>query len=316
MITLLTSRWKAGKTTLLSILLARLTGGETLAGSSVTPGRAIVLTEEPPTLWEKRHNKLRFGPGIRWSFRPFLGRPRLEQWLGLIEELSVAKCDLIVFDPLSMFLPGAIENQATALLDALEPLRRLTDAGAAVLLVHHPRKGVTGSELSPRGSGALTGFADILVDLDRPLDPHFSDRVRRLSVSSRLDCSFRRIIELNPDGRDYVVLPTPPERDGFEAGWPALKITLEDCPHRLTRNGILNQWPTDYDKPSKATLVRWLEQAIKNGLVERHGIGRNHDPYKYWLKGRREIYEELRPLEPLHYGYMSKEERRRMQQSN
>jgi hypothetical protein len=50
--------------------------------------------------------------------------------------------------------------------------------------------------LSPRGTGALTGFADILIDMDRPLDPELSDRVRRLTVASRLRGSFRRCARL------------------------------------------------------------------------------------------------------------------------
>jgi hypothetical protein len=39
-VTLLVGQWKAGKTTLLSVLLARLGAGGTLAGRAVRPGRA------------------------------------------------------------------------------------------------------------------------------------------------------------------------------------------------------------------------------------------------------------------------------------
>ena len=109
-----------------------------------------------------------------------------------------------------MFLPGNVENSPAALLDVLEPLHRLTDAGSAVLLVHHPKKGPSSQEMSPRGSGALTGFADILIDLERTTHPQHSDRVRRLSVASRLGGSFRKHLELTPDGCDYLVLPNPP----------------------------------------------------------------------------------------------------------
>ena len=42
-ITLLTSLWKAGKSTLIAVLLARLKTGGTLAGLAVGPGRAVVL---------------------------------------------------------------------------------------------------------------------------------------------------------------------------------------------------------------------------------------------------------------------------------
>src|SRR5262245_33664944 len=57
-ITLLTSQWKAGKTTLISVLLDRLKTGGTLAGLAVAPGRAVVVSEESPAHWYRRSKKL------------------------------------------------------------------------------------------------------------------------------------------------------------------------------------------------------------------------------------------------------------------
>src|SRR5262245_4077159 len=45
-ITLLTGQWKVGKTSLLAALPARMGEGGTLAGRTVTAGRAVVVTEE------------------------------------------------------------------------------------------------------------------------------------------------------------------------------------------------------------------------------------------------------------------------------
>ena len=42
-----------------------------------------------------------------------------------------------------------------------------------------------------------------------------------------------------------------------------MKIAFEDSPYRLSRKGILESWPVDYDKASKPTLIRWLERALK-----------------------------------------------------
>jgi hypothetical protein len=47
----------------------------------------------------------------------------------------------------------------------------------------------------PGCHGALAGFANILIDLERSLDPEHSDRVRRLTVTSRLRSTFRRHVE-------------------------------------------------------------------------------------------------------------------------
>jgi hypothetical protein len=45
-LTLLTSLWKSGKTTLLALLLSRLKDGGELFGLSVHPARTLVLSEE------------------------------------------------------------------------------------------------------------------------------------------------------------------------------------------------------------------------------------------------------------------------------
>src|SRR5439155_2254194 len=63
-VTLLTSRWKAGKTTLLSLLLARMGAGGELAGRRVAAGRAVVVSEESLNMWAHRGTKLNFGDHI------------------------------------------------------------------------------------------------------------------------------------------------------------------------------------------------------------------------------------------------------------
>ena len=74
-ITLLTSQWKSGKTTLIAVLLSRLKAGGQLAGLPVLPGRAVVVSEEGPLHWYRRSQKLLFGNHLSWLCRPFRGRP-------------------------------------------------------------------------------------------------------------------------------------------------------------------------------------------------------------------------------------------------
>jgi hypothetical protein len=51
--TLLTGHGKLnGKTTLLSILLSRRARGGQLAGLAVNPGKTIIVSEEPRSLWD------------------------------------------------------------------------------------------------------------------------------------------------------------------------------------------------------------------------------------------------------------------------
>src|SRR5439155_18267991 len=79
-VTLLTSQWKAGKTTLVSILLARMAAGGELAGLALAPGKAIVVSEEGPEHWLRRGARLNFGDHVGWFCRPFRGRPRRDEW--------------------------------------------------------------------------------------------------------------------------------------------------------------------------------------------------------------------------------------------
>ncbi len=47
---------------------------------------------------------------------------------------------------------------------ALVPLHAITEAGAAVVIVHHPRKSDGAQGTAARGSGAISGFVDIIAD--------------------------------------------------------------------------------------------------------------------------------------------------------
>src|SRR5262249_37235662 len=53
-LTLMTSAWKSGKTTLLSVLLGSRVAGGSLGGLSVSPGKTLIVSEEPATLWAER----------------------------------------------------------------------------------------------------------------------------------------------------------------------------------------------------------------------------------------------------------------------
>ena len=143
-ITLLTSRWKLGKTTLLAGLLQALGTGTPFLNRPARPARAWIVSEESDSQWGERLRLMPLGPHVELLARPFRGRPAMDEWNFLIDEAVEAavaeKLELVVIDPLASFLPGRCESDAGTLLEALQPLHRLTMAGVAVLLLHHPRK--------------------------------------------------------------------------------------------------------------------------------------------------------------------------------
>ena len=105
-------------------------------------------------------------------FRPFSGRPSTADWnqvlKPIIESHKKTPLDLVVIDPLSNFLSGNSENSILNVLKGLYPFRVLTTWGIGVLLAHHPKKGATASGQAAHGSGAITGFADIVMEMSCP----------------------------------------------------------------------------------------------------------------------------------------------------
>lgn len=298
MIALMTSRWKTGKTTLIAHMLARMETGGMLAGAAVAKGRTAIITEEPMSLWLDRAAKLGFGQSIHWCSRPFHTRPTHEQLEALIERIAECRADLVVIDPLAMILPNNVENSASAILTALEPLRLLTNPGTAVLILHHPRKNRQIAELDPRGSGALCGTADILIELNTPINLPLSPRLRRLRCTSRLQEPVEVLIELAEDARSYNLV-TEPLDDGFKACWNHLRSIFEESSYRLTRKDVYKYWPPDFERPSLSTITRWLNRCLTEKKLIRKGKGTYLDPYQYSLPGFVPLLPDLPPLPPL-----------------
>jgi hypothetical protein len=294
-VTLLVGPWKAGKTTLLSVLFARLAAGGALAGLAVRPGRAVLITEEEEDLWHERAQRLGIGGHVTVLARPFRGRrPTPDQWYQLIDSLVARHesvgFDLVVIDPLADFLPSRTENNAAVVLDMLMPLQELTRRRVGGLILHHPHKGPTIVGQAARGSGALCGSVDILLELEPVNGLADDDRRRRLSAFSRHRSTPRRlVIELTADGTDYVSLGDDLGHE-FNDNWKVLSGVLEDATKKLTRAEILAQWPADFVKPSAVMLWRWLDRAVTDGRVLMEGTGRRNHPFQYWLDGMEQVW--------------------------
>ena len=287
-LTLLTSQWKTGKTTLLAGLLQRLGSGEPFLNRPTRLARAWVLSEESESHWADRLRRMPIGPHAQLISRPFRGRPTPEDWSDLIdravEESAAGRLDLVVVDPLASFLPGRCESDAAMLLEALQPLHRLTAAGMAVLLLHHPRKKKSEVGSSARGSGALLGFVDTSVELSRTgkLEP---DSPRRLLVtqSRRLDGPDRLAYEWDPATGAFAETADPRERQ-FEENWQTVLAILEAHTTALTYKEIAEHWPDDAAKPGMTTLYGWLNLAAARKLVGKRGRGTKSDPWRYCLE--------------------------------
>ena len=292
-ITLLTGMWKAGKTTLLSLLLARRKDGGMLGGLPVKPGKTLIVTEENPQRWAQRARAMNFGGKVCFLARPFLNIPTQEEWQTLLDRMlqlrSEHGIDLAVIDPLAPFFH--CENNAKNILQTMLPLGALARAGMAVVGMHHPAKGEKPLGTAARGSGALLGHVDISIEMRHPGGDPLTRRRRFFSLSRLPETPRSLLLELNPEGTDY--LPVPDEYvDPFQENWTVLRMVLEDAQGKLTRKEILQDWPADFNKPHPATLHHWLDRAVHEGLVRSEGSGRKKDPFMYWLPEREAAWKE------------------------
>jgi len=290
--TLLTSMWKTGKTTLLAHLLARRVNGGTLLGQPVARGKTIVISEEPRALWADRCRQFHFGGQLYLFTQPFPHLPSSAQWhdlLNIVDQLRVSHgFDLLVIDSLTHFLRA--ENAVSGVLDLMMPVRALTAQGMAALLMHHPRRRGASAGNAGRGHGAIQSEVDISIEM-RHAGVNVNSRARQFFTRSRHVSTPPQLqFELNADGTDYTVL-TPNEEQSFSAYWEPLRMVLEDAPQKLTRLDILDEWPEDFPKPVMSILGELLNSSVADRHIEVEGTGRKADPFRYWARAAEERWK-------------------------
>jgi AAA domain len=280
-ITLLSAPEKTGKTTLLSLLLDRRREGGQLLGRTVRPGRTILCFEENDRLWALRQPPLDFGPQLEFH-RP-LGDPSPRRWRRFIDhllELAEDAFDLLVIDTVMSFLPAA-QNNPSALRKALNELRVVAGLPAGVLLLHQTCAARTRS----RARGPLTGFADILIDLQVPSGDRFTRR-RHFHGVGRYPGTLQHVAaELNPEGTDYLLLADNPPEAALAPTLETLRQLLSQSAAPLTRQEILARWP-EGEAPRADSLWRCLTRGCELGLLVRTGAGNKAEAFRYALAPR------------------------------
>ncbi len=292
-LTLLTSMWKAGKTTLLAHLLSRRASGQPFIGLPLAPGKTAVISEESRGLWADRCRAFQFGGNLCLFPQPFARLPTSDAWRGLLLRVGQLReqhgIDLLVVDSLTHFLRA--ENSGSGILELVMPVRELTACGMAAVLIHHPRKCRPEAGLAGRGHGALHAEADISIEM-RHAGGNLDSRARRFLCLSRHAATPRHFLfELNAAGSDYTPLEIKEGAD-FAEHWNVLRMVLEDAPQKLTRQDILDEWPADFPKPAIQTLWTWLDRGVKDKLIQVEGSGRKNDPLRYWLAVAEERWKQ------------------------
>jgi hypothetical protein len=156
----------------------------------------------------------------------------------------------------------------------------------SVLALHHPGRRAVPPGQAGRGSGALLGHADILIEMYGLGRLSRGDRRRKLLAFSRYpETPAEMVLALNEQGTDYVNLGDTKGVE-FAEHWPVLQAILEKAATPVNRRAILQAWPGN--KPEPQRLRRWLEEAVARGLLRKWGKGVKNQPFRYWLPSREE----------------------------
>lgn len=297
-IVLLSGQPKDGKSTWVIRLLAAISHNhQYFCGLRLRPGKVLIAaTQEAAHLWGDRKEQHDLDPkvihvqmGPNGHLRPFQGKARWSDWEAfarhIAEQVRKHGYGLVVIDTLSDFWPVADENDAAQVTRAVNILRQIADAGATVLLVSHNRKAEGTNGLAVRGSNALAGFADVLIELRRESsDPRNKRRILR--VNGRYPCPPETVVELTEDGYmavgDRVVVREAESALNYET---AIRL-LPQTPPGLTLAEILAIWPEETKKkgkPSESSLRAYLKRALGEGRVLCSGGGVRNDVRRYYL---------------------------------
>ena len=274
--TLLAGRPKVGKTTLLFPLIAALEQGRPFLDRPTFATRVLMLSEErEQTLAEKRQLYLDGADPLLLMRHEQDGRT----WPELIEQARAYCAEheigVLVIDTWDKWtgLRGDDESKAGAVIEALEPLMLAAGDGLAVLIVAHQRKAAGKHGEAVRGSNAITGGVDVIVELERAPE-ELGRRMRVLRAESRFTATPEELVgELTEDG-GYIAQGEL-EEVRREAEGESIAELVEAAPgvdHRRARRGVGHR-PRDDGAQAQGRARGRLRRA--------QGSGRKGDPYRW-----------------------------------
>src|SRR5207249_10415484 len=176
--------------------------------TTATP--VVYLTEEPVWTVDEKVKQWALDDSILWLQHTETAEMK---WATVVEEAvqaaKEAEAKLLIVDTLPQWaqLRGETENHSGEMLAAVRPLQIAAQKhGLAVLILTHHRKSEGDYGTRIRGSGALPGAVDIILELERPKKRE-EDRegYRIVRTESRFKATPPELlIKLNPEG--YVLV--------------------------------------------------------------------------------------------------------------
>jgi len=275
--TILAGKPKAGKSTFsLALIDAIANRASNYFGHAINGGPVVYVSEEGAATLSHKAG----GGDIRFATRDSAWpRPDWETLItAAVREAKRVSARLIAVDTFAAWagLGPESEKDAGAIQRAMEPLVQATRTGLAVLLVVHTRKGGGEDGEGIRGSSALAGAADIILELDRVQGAPPRQR-KLLSLSRYPQTPGVLVIEHDATTGAWSVIGEGADRgDAREITDRAALMAALDHDETLTRQELEQamgsperQWHTT------------IERLIETGAVIKTGAGKKGDPYRY-----------------------------------
>jgi DNA-binding HxlR family transcriptional regulator len=275
---------KVGKSTFVYGLLGALTStADRFVGLPASSTWALLMTEEPAATVEEKVD--RFGIDDERVF--VISKRRMagvRSWAKTVEEAvsfcrshpEVGVCVVDTWDKFVGLSASRSEADTGVIVESIEPLYELLGLGVCVILITHQRKEEGSFGLRVRGGTALTGSADVIVEVERPSESAgLSSQARVVKIISRFaDAPDEFAVELG------------------EEEWRSLGPV--QAARRRTRRDQAITWlddePASLEElheqaggPSKDTVRRRLGELVRDGLAELTGEGVKGDPWRWRL---------------------------------
>ena len=289
---------RAGKTTLITYIVAAVLNGTDFLGQPTKQGPVVLLTEQGSTSF--RESLARAGLLDRDDlhlaiFRDFAGLDWPDVVAQAFAKAVKVGAVLLVVDtlPACAGVRGDEENSAGRALEVMEPIQVGADTyGIGVAMSFHDRK--DGGEVgeSGRGSNAYAGAVDIVLRVTKP-GGNLKPSIRKIEALSRFEATPAELyIELTDAG--YVSLGS--EADVVSAavaraltdilptsGDTAMPIESKSQDGEVVERGLRDLLTDQGVKAARSTLDAEVERWQKAGYVGRTGDGKRGKPYRYWL---------------------------------
>lgn len=150
---------------------------------------------------------------------------------------------IVAIDTLAVWAGIENENDAGETTAAIETIRHaLADRGAAVVLVHHTRKGGGIAGEATRGSGAIAASCDVQAELtyynaEDPTDPR-----RRLTVRGRVMETMSLVVAYDTSTHAYTIADTSAERNEELLSWLEGVPRVEDDADGISQKKLEELW--------------------------------------------------------------------------